>query len=279
MDNHQDLALQLAGLYSQFTQVQSVAISGSLTSGVVTDLASDIDLYIYTTAPIPLEDRIALVEAVGGASRADMNLDFWDPGDEWFHAATGIEADVMYWDTAWVEDMLDRVVNRCQVSLGYTTAHWNTIQKSRALFDRNGWFARLQADYAVAYPEPLRRAIIARNHAILRGVIPAYFHQIEKAARRGDPVSVNHRVAALLASYFDIVFAVNRVLHPGEKRLIDQAQRLCIRLPGGMASQIEQVLRSAGMPGGSVIADVECLLDQMDTWLKNEESWLFDGAG
>ena len=47
---------------------------------------------------------------------------------------------------------------------------------------------------------------------------------------------------ALVASYFDILFAFNRMSHPGEKRLIEQAARLCPRLPRNMAAQMESVL-------------------------------------
>lgn len=66
-------------------------------------------------------------------------------------------------------------------------------------------------------PEPLRRNIIAHNHPVLRRIITSYFHQIEAAVHRQDVVSIHHRLAALVASYFDVLFALNRVLHPGEK--------------------------------------------------------------
>ncbi len=97
---------------------------------------------------------------------------------------------------------------------------------------------------------------------------------MEKAARRGDLVSVNHRVAALLASYFDVVFAANGVLHPGEKRLLEQAGRLCASLPQKMAAQVTAVLQTAGLPGNAVVEKITLLLDALDRWLENKEGWL-----
>lgn len=273
-DAHRALARQLTDLFSQLPQVEAVAVAGSLTSGAVTDKSTDIDLYVYTTALVPLENRLAMIETVGGASRADMNLDYWDLGDEWFHAPTGIEVDVIFWDTQWIESMLDRVLRQHQASAGYTTCYWYTIFNSHILFDRKGWMSQLKAMSEQSYPEDLRRAIIRRNYALLRGIIPAYLHQVEKAARRGDLVSVNHRVAALLASYFDVVFAANGVLHPGEKRLLEQAGRLCASLPQQMAAQVTAVLQTAGLPGTAVAENITLLLDALDHWLGKKEDWL-----
>lgn len=267
--SHQELARRLADLYSQFAQVQAVAMGGSLASGVTTDGASDIDLYVFTTVLIPLDARVEIVEQVGGASKANMNLDYWDLGDEWFDAQTGIEVDVMYWDTRWIEETLARVLRDHQASVGYSTAHWNTITQAQVLFDRAGWFARLQESSRQPYPEELRHAIISRNLALLRDLIPGYLHQIEKAVQRNDPVSVNHRVAALLASYFDVVFAYNRVLHPGEKRMVVQAQRLCAHLPANMERQVLRVLELSGTTNPELVGAVNHLIDGLEEMLNS----------
>lgn len=61
--------------------------------------------------------------------------------------------------------------------------------------------------------------------------MPAYELQIKKAILRGDSVSVNHRVSAFLESYFDVLFALNRQTHPGEKRLVSLCRKMCPILP------------------------------------------------
>lgn len=266
--HREKLALALARRFQAFPTVAAVAVGGSHASAAV-DPLSDIDLYVYTPAPIALHDRETLVAEMG-ASRADLNLQFWDLGDEWYDAETGIEVDVVYWDPAWVEAELARVWQEHQASLGYTTCLWRTIRHSQALFDRQGWFQDLQQRSMQPYPEPLRQAIIAKNHAVLRRVIPSYAHQIEKASRRGDRVSLNHRLAALLASYFDVLCAVNRVLHPGEKRLVAWTQAHCARLPAGMAEQVEGVLQACCAADGALVEKVHLMLDSLDDLLREE---------
>ena len=85
--------------------------------------------------------------------------------------------------------------------------------------NRNGAFRSAQERFDVPYPEPLRANIICKNLRLLTKNLPSYDVQIEKAVCRGDLVSVNHRTAAFLESYFDILFALNRMTHPGEKRM------------------------------------------------------------
>ncbi|MBN1486241.1 MAG: DUF4037 domain-containing protein [Anaerolineae bacterium] len=265
---HLELAQELAGLFSKFSTVEAVGLGGSLT-GTTTDRDSDIDLYVYTNQVIPLQERVAIADRLGTSQR-DMNLQFWDLGDEWYDATTGIEVDLIYWDPAWIAGQIDRVVVHHQASVGYSTCFWHTIHTTQVLYDKVDWLKGLKEKCKVPYPESLRRAIVAKNHPILRNVIPAYAHQIEKAMKRNDAVSVNHRVAGLIASYFDALFALNRVLHPGEKRLVQKAYKHCEKVPPKMGEQVENVVKAAQPGNTSLLTYVEDLIDGLDALLFQE---------
>ena len=111
---------------------------------------------------------------------------------------------------------------------------------------------------------------IALNHPVLRSVIPAYARQLEKAVKRSDLVSINHRLAALFTSYFDIIFAVNRQLHPGEKRIVESALSNCKSLPADMETDVRSILTmtAANVPG--LPARLARLLDRLDQLLESE---------
>ncbi|MFY0575419.1 hypothetical protein ACN28S_14555 [Cystobacter fuscus] len=138
------------------------------------------------------------------------------------------------------------------------------------LFDRTGWLTRLQQQARVPYPEPLRRAIVEKNHPVLRRKLASYLEQIELALQRADLVSVQHRVTAVLASYFDILFAVNRVPHPGEKRLLAHVKRICPKRPPELEAQVEAVIRSVGLPARDLLPNLHALLDGLDALLESE---------
>lgn len=77
-------------------------------------------------------------------------------------------------------------------------------------------------------------------------------------------MSVNHRVAGLIASYFDVLFALNRETHPGEKRLLAKANQLAL-VPVKMADEVTAVLQARG---DGVITAVDQLLDNLDNLLQ-----------
>jgi hypothetical protein len=270
-DRSLELARRLAALFQADPLVEAVTWSGSRTSGVETDLLSDIDLFVYSEDGVfSLEQRRAIVERLGGASRASLGLTFWGSGDVWLDARSGIEVDVVYSSKAWLEEALDRVLRRYEPTGGYTTGAWHTTRTARILFDRSGWFARLQAWSDQPYPPELRRAIIAHNFPILRDVIPSYRYNVEKSLPRRDLVFINNEVTWMLAGYFDVLFALNSVPHPGAKRLLEHAQRLCPLLPRGMAAQVSEVLRLSAAGDAGVLAAIDQLVDGLEELLKEE---------
>jgi Domain of unknown function (DUF4037) len=268
---HLHLTQRIADLFGSLPSVEAVALAGSHASGSRTsDSESDTDLYVYTRGGIALEARHAIVEQTGGASQSSLDLNYWGQSDEWLNAPSGIEIDVVYFNAGWLEDQIARVVETHQASLGYTTCFWHTVSKSIVFSDPHGWFARLQEKCKVEYPEALRQNIVALNRSVLRGIIPAYENQLAKAAKRRDLVSINHRLAALLASYFDIIFAVNRLLHPGEKRLMGWALANCDSLPSEMETDIASILLMTDEDVSTLPSRVTRLLDHLDQFLEKE---------
>ncbi len=206
----------IAAEFAALPGVTAVVQSGSRVS-TFSDDRSDIDLYIYAEHEPAETWRAELAQKYG--ERASIGNHFWETGDEWVATDTGDILDIMYRSPAWITEQIDRVWQQHQASVGYSTCFVHNVRHSKPLFDRDGWFALLRSKAQLPYPEPLRRAIVAKNHPILRGLLSSYVHQISLALDRKDRVSVNHRITAFLASYFDILFAVNRLPHPGEKRL------------------------------------------------------------
>lgn len=258
------LAHRLAEAFAALPEVVAVALAGSHATGA-SDERSDIDLYVYVSASIDLATRAALA-----GKGAEIDNQVWEPGDEWRDAATGIGVDVMYRDPEWITAQLDRVLIEYQASVGYSTCFWYNVRTSQALFDRDGWYEALRQRAQQDYPEPLRHAIIAKNHPILRERRSSYLHQIDSALARADRVSLNHRLTALLASYFDILFAVNRLAHPGEKRLVATAQTQCTLIPVSMADDIEALL-TTDTNDVSWRARLVRLIDRLDDLLISEQ--------
>lgn len=235
-----DLAARLGALPG----VVAVVLGGSRATGRDGD-DSDVDFYVYADPPPPLASRTLLP---GPHASVELDHRFWEPGDAWIDQPSGRAIDVTYRAPGWIEGELSRVLDRHEATLGYSTAVWHNVRTARVLVDPGGWFAELQRRARVPYPEPLRRAVVAKNQPVLSRSRFSFGGQIEDAMRRGDPIAVQHRVTAFLASYVDLLFALNRETHPGEKRLVPWIEDRCPRRPPDLAARVEALLAAASPP-------------------------------
>ena len=262
-----NLAYDIASVYSVLPNVESVIMAGSHMSGHADD-ESDIDLYVYLRDDLTIDMRAVI--AHNRASQPEINNQFWESGDEWIEVESDHSVDVMFRRKQWIEDQISQVVDWHTPSIGYSTSMWYNVRHSHILFDRNGWFLALQEHSKQAYPDALQSAIISKNYPILRTTISSYYAQLEKAIKRDDIVNINHRVAALLASYFDVLFAVNKTLHPGEKRLIAMCESLCEKRPPNMREQVEALVRTSNDANRQLLINAKALLDELDQLLHQE---------
>jgi predicted nucleotidyltransferase len=229
------------------------------------DERSDHDIEVYTDGEIPPELRRDLAARFDPSP--EIGNDWFGPADEWVDRTSGTAIDITFFDRVWFETAIRDLIERHRPALGYTTALWHTLRHARPAFDRDGWLTAMRALAATPYPDALRRNIVAWNHPLLRTSRSSYRRQIDLATLRRDPVSVNHRVAALLASVFDIVFALHRTLHPGEKRLLDHLDALG---EDEIAARVRALLRAAGDPeDDGILAAVDALCDAIDAAIRD----------
>ena len=99
-----------------------------------------------------------------------------------------------------------------------------------------------------------------------------YLAQMKAAIARDDLISLNHRVAVWIASYTDILFAVNRRYHPGEKRLRMYMQGLP-DLPENALEDAPRLCGLAGSLSSLIIEHVTGMLEKLDRWLEKNELW------
>ncbi len=249
--------------------VQAVALGGSLgrvalgTPDMVLNAPGDIDLYVYADRPPPPMLRLAAIESAGGRD-IEIDREFWETEDVWIDATSGVQIEAMHRSPAWIVAEHERVLTQHRASIGYTSCLVDSIRDSIALADPTGWYAGLQATSRQPYPPELRDAIIAKNHPILRSTHASYRDQIASAIHRDDVNSVAHRTTALLASFWDVLFALNLAFHPGEKRLVAFAEVRCPNRPADLEAKIRDIVAAGGNPAEVLLPSIDALLDDLD---------------
>ena len=218
---------QLFKELSLLEEVEAIALGGSR-AGENYDEKSDYDVYLYVNSPISEEKRKNILKKF--CSYMEIGNSFWEYEDNCV-LNNGIEIDILYRDMKDFMKGIERVVAEYHPSNSYTTCMWHNLITCKILYDKNGTLEKYKNKYTINYPKQLKENIIKRQLELIDSSMPAYPNQIKKAILRKDFVSINHRITEFLASYFDLLFAINEITHPGEKRLIQLCKKQCKILP------------------------------------------------
>ena len=218
---------QLFKELSLLEEVEAIALGGSR-AGENYDEKSDYDVYLYVNSPISEEKRKNILKKF--CNYIEIGNSFWEYEDNCV-LNNGIEIDILYRDMKDFMKGIERVVAEYHPSNSYTTCMWHNLITCKILYDKNGTLEKYKNKYTINYPKQLKENIIKRQLELIDSSMPAYPSQIKKAISRKDFVSINHRITEFLASYFDLLFAINEITHPGEKRLIQLCKKQCKILP------------------------------------------------
>jgi hypothetical protein len=247
---------RIANNFQRHQAVEAVALAGSMSH--LRDRYSDYDIYVYSREWVTPDFRRSILGS--DAKRLEVNRTFWEDEDAWV-GADNTKIELMYRSCEWTENEIEARLRKYEASVGYTTAVLFNIDRSQILFDRSGWFAQQKKRLSIRFPDGLRDAIIRKNYPLLGDIVSSYEEQIEAAIYRRDFLSINHRIAAWFSSFFDVLFAHNRVFHPGEKRMLKHAERLPSR-PKSLKDSVNEALRSSCQPSDTIITLLKNLREE-----------------
>lgn len=240
------------------SQVEAIALGGSRATGR-NDEKSDYDVYVYITDKVDENDRRSILDKY--CEYMEIGNSFWEPEDD-VTLKDGIDMDIIYRNMDDFEKMISSVVTDCTPWNGYTTCMWHNLITSKIVLDKKDKLKAMQEKYRIPYPKKLKENIISNNLSLLSGMLPSFDMQIKKAENRGDLVSVNHRVTEFLASYFDIIFALNEMTHPGEKRMQSICSKECRILPNNFDENLKSLF------DGMFRKNISSVIDEMVAELK-----------
>lgn len=262
-----DKVKEMIADFIKLDEVDGIVLAGSHATNT-DDKDSDYDIYMYTSEGISVEARKAITDKY--FSYMELNNNFWETEDDGFLKEDNIPVEIIYRDLKWIDGMLNRTLVKCEADVGYTTCFWSNFLNSIILYDKSGDLTKLQEKYKISYPKELKKNIIKKNYPLLKGQMPSYYNQLEKAIIRNDCISINHRVAALLASYFDIIFAINEMPHPGEKKLIKIIKDNNLKVPKDMEKNINNILKYSASSNPEILWEIDLLVGNLDELLKEE---------
>lgn len=266
MDKNQDFKFLWKSL-ATLPEVEAIALGGSR-AGDQYDEKSDYDLYVYCQGIPNKEVRKALLEPY--CQYLELNNTFWEVEDDAI-LNNGIPIDIIYRSLKDFDQSLHQVVKDHIAYNGYTTCLWHNLLNSKILYDPKGKLEKLQDQYDIEYPKALRQNIIHKNWRLLTNNLPSYDTQIHKAMDRKDLVSVNHRTAAFLESYFDLLFALNSLTHPGEKRMVTYLKEKATILPDHFEENINTLFEVLFTDPNQALQTLQAMIKEVALLLEKEK--------
>jgi predicted nucleotidyltransferase len=226
--------------FSRFNVIQAITIGGSIATGKDDD-KSDIDLYVYLENRLDQDIRKDILTK--HCKTMEIENRYWEQEDN-VTLHNGQNVDIIYrYLRSFISEIAD-VVESGNARNGYTTCLWHNLLTAEILFDKNGELKKAKDRFSIPYPQMLKENIIKRNMNLLTDTLISYDKQIEKSIYRNDLVNLNNRITAFLDSYFDIIFALNELPHPGEKRIMEICLERCRILPNDFEKNVVNLINS-----------------------------------
>lgn len=241
---------------SELEQVEALALGGSR-AGINYDDQSDYDVYVYCNSPISEGKRIKILSKY--CSAIEIGNHYWEYEDN-CTLNNSINIDIIYRNLDNFINDISNVTEHFQAHNRYTTCMWHNLINCKIIYDKSDKLLQAKKRFDIPYPDILKENIIKRNMNLLSDTLPSYQNQIEKSVLRNDKISIIHRTTAFLESYFDIIFAMNKLTHPGEKRLIELCKQLCTVLPDNFEDNLNKLFDDLMVNTKKIIDDLNIII-------------------
>lgn len=239
--------------FAKIPQVRSIAVGGSRAIKR-NDEFSDYDVYVYATETIPIGQRRDILENYCSSIALDNH---YREHEDVCIMEDGTQLNIVYRELGEFLEGIVRVVEEYEPLDRCTTSMWHSLLTGRIAYDKGGLLAEAKETYALPYPQKLKDNIISHHMNLIKYGIPSFMAQMEKAMKRKDMVNINQCAQRFMDSYFDIMFALNEKLHPGEKRLLQICMEECKILPVNFELNIRLLLNSMFKdPAASTVVDL-----------------------
>jgi hypothetical protein len=214
--------------------VAEVVLTGSVSRAVADDV-SDIEMLLVTRDELALADCFSLAAASGLTDRGTWGQQ-GEPTKRVSGYLYGVPVELIWWSRAHAERAIDAIF------AGLVSGTADAIANGVAL-RTSGLLARWQ-ERLRQYPDELARAQIEEAALTWGGFAPAGLLTL---LRPGERLALVERMVDDASRVVRIVFALNRVWPPTNKRLAERASPLAHK-PQRMAERIDEALTERNPP-------------------------------